>query len=230
MVEYMEAIKKPFSDMKTLGIGAVVGAIPLVSLLLSGYALKTAEDAVKGKKGLRAWALSDVADYAVKLVMLWIISIVYYIIPALIIGVGIGGAILTAISGGIDLANPSTILDKIIPSMMVALPFVAIGGIILLIAMFLLPMAIMKWIKSGNVGAAFNIGSVVKNALTVDYIVSLIVLIIYAIVLVIIAGIISLVLAFIPVIGWILAYIVSGAVAFALAVTEYAILAQVVKD
>ena len=49
MVDYVEAIKKPFSDLKTLAIGTILSAIPLVNLLASGFALKVAEDTIKGK-------------------------------------------------------------------------------------------------------------------------------------------------------------------------------------
>jgi len=231
MVNYVEAMKKPFSDLKTLGIGAIIGAIPIVSMLVSGYGAKTAEDVMSKKTKLRAWAVGDVMDYIIKLIMMIIIQIVYMIVPAVIIAVGFGSAIMAALPT--IMANPNdltAIMNSILPSLMVGGPIIIIGGILLLVAAFLLPIAIMKWLKKGKLGAAFAIGSVVKNALTMDYIVSLIVLFVYAIVLSIVAGIIGGILGLVPVVGWILTAIVMGGVLFALTTTQYSILAQVVKD
>ena len=70
MVNYVEAMKKPFSDLKTLGIGAVIGAIPLVNLLISGYAVKTAQDVMSKKNKLRAWNIADLGEYITKVIML----------------------------------------------------------------------------------------------------------------------------------------------------------------
>ena len=231
MVNYVDAMKKPFSDLKTLGIGAIIGAIPGVSLLIAGYGAKTAEDVMSKKTKLRAWAVGDVMDYIIKLIMMIIIQIVYMIVPAVIIAVGFGSAIMAALLTII--ANPSdatAIMNAILPSIMIGGPIIFIGGIILLVAAFLLPMAIMKWLKKGKLSAAFAIGSIVKNALTMDYIVSLIVIFVYAIVLSLVAGIISGILAMIPVLGWILSAIIMGGVLFALTTTQYSILAQVVKE
>ncbi len=231
MVNYVEAMKKPFSDLKTLGIGAVIGAIPLVNMLVSGYGAKTAEDVLSKKNKLRVWAVADLGEYIIKLIMMLIIQIGYMIIPAIIIAIGFGSALLTALP--IIMSNPSdmtTIMNSILPSLAVGAPIITIGAILLLVAAFLLPMAIMKWLKKDKLGAAFSIGSVVKNALTMDYIVSLIVIFVYAIVLSIVAMIIGMILLIIPVVGPILMMVVSGGIMFTLTTTQYTILAQVVKD
>jgi hypothetical protein len=227
MVDYMSAIKKPFSDLKTLGIGAVLGAIPVVNLLVSGYAVKTAEDVISKKNNLRKWALNDIVEYIIKLVMALIIGIVYMIIPGIVIAVGVGGAILTGLAS--YAADPSALTTTLMSSLAVGAPIILVGVLLALIAAFLTPVAIMKWLKSGSIMSAFGLLTVIKSALTIDYIVTLIVVIIYAIVLMIIAGIITLILAIIPVIGALLGMIVMGGVSFALAVTEYTLIAQVVK-
>jgi hypothetical protein len=231
MVNYIDAIKKPFSDLKTLGIGAIVGAIPIVSLLNAGYGLKTAEDVMSKKNKLRAWSLSDLGEYIIKVIMMIIITIVYMIVPVIVIAVGVGAAIATALPAILSGAGDMTaVVSAIMPSLMVGGPIILIGALLALIAAFLLPMATMKWLKKGKIGAAFSIGSVVKNALTIDYIVSLIVIFVYAIILSLVAGLISGILGLIPIIGFILSLIIMGGVSFALGVTEYTILAQVVKD
>jgi len=223
MVDFVEAIKKPFSDLKTLGIGAVIGAIPIVNLLVSGYGAKTAEDVMSKKNKLRAWKVDDAMEYVTKFVMMLVIQIAYMIVPLIIIAIGVGSALLTALP--VIMSNPSdmtTIMNSLLPSLVIGGPIIIIGLILLLVAAFLLPMATMKWIKKGKLGAAFAVGSVVKNALTLDYVVALIVVFVYAIVLTMVASLVS----WIPILGW----IIMGGVAFALTTTQYTILAQIVKD
>lgn len=231
MVDFVEAIKKPFSDLKTLGIGSIIGAIPLVNLLVTGYGAKTAEDVMGKKNKLRAWKVADLGEYIIKLIMMIIIQIAYMIIPGIIIAIGFGSALMAALPT--IMANPgdlNAIANSILPSLMVGGPIILVGGILLLIAAFLLPMAIMKWLKKGKIGAAFGLGSILKNALTLDYIVALIVIFVYAMILVMVAGIIAGVLGLIPVLGAILSMVVMGGVTFALTTTQYTILAQIVKD
>ena len=43
MVDYAKAIMKPFSNMTTLVIGMVIGAIPVLNLLVTGYGLKVGQ-------------------------------------------------------------------------------------------------------------------------------------------------------------------------------------------
>lgn len=227
MVEFVEAIKKPFSDLKTLGIGAIVGAIPIVNLLVSGYGAKTAEDVLNKKNKLRDWKIADLGEYIIKIIMMVIIQIAYLIIPGIVIVIGFGGAILTALPA--LMANPND-FNAVLNSLLVGGPIILIGLILFLIAAFLLPIAIMKWLKKGKLGDAFALGKVVKNALTLDYIVSLIVIIVYAVILAIVVGIIGGILSLIPVLGALLVMILGGGMLFALTTTQYTILAQVVKD
>lgn len=235
MVEYTEAIKKPFTDLTTLGIGAVIAAIPLVNLLVSGYGAATAQDVFKRRNKLREWKLEDLPDYVIKLVFMLIIQLVYILIPMIIIVAGIGATIATAITTAMNnVGDPSTIptaiINSIMPSLTAGGPIILIGGLLLLVALFLAPIAIVRWIKKDKLGAAFEIGAVVKNALTADYIISILVILIYLLILGIVAGLISGILALIPIIGWIVSLVIMGGVTFVLTTTQYTILAQVVKD
>jgi hypothetical protein len=226
-MDIMTAFKKPFSNPKTLVIGAIIGMIPIVDILLCGFILKVAEDSVKGNQALRSWAGGDVVDYIVKAIMAIIVGIVYMIIPLIIIGVGLGAAIMGIISAA--MGDPANMTSAIMGSLMVGGPFLLVGGILAFIAEILLPMAILRWLKSGSLGAAFGVGGVVKNVLTADYIIGLIVCAVYAVILMIVAGILGLIFAFIPVVGWILSLFVMAAVMFSVGVAGASILAQTVK-
>lgn len=219
MVEYIEAIKKPFADLKTFAIGSVLGAIPLANLVVSGYGLKTAEDVMNKKNKLRKWSFDDLGEYVIKIIKYFIISFAYMLIPGIILVVGIGGALFAGIAN--YAANPEAIGQAIMSSLLVGAPILLLGAILMAVACFLLPMAIMKWLKSGSLKSAIGLGAIVKNSLTADYIISLAVIIVYAILLMIPVAI----LAVIPLIG----ILAAGAYAFCMSVTSYTILAQTVK-
>jgi len=89
-------------------------------------------------------------------------------------GAAIFGEILSAIMSGMqpDINSLST-------GLMTSGPILAIGAILWIIAALILPMAIAKWLKAGNIGAALNVKDVIKNALSVEYIITLLVLTLY---------------------------------------------------
>ena len=226
MVDFGNAIKKPFSDKKTMLIGLILGAIPVVNLLIGGYALKVAEDTIKGNTAIRKWVVGDIVEYITKLIMSVIISIVYLIIPLIIIVIGIGTAAVNLL--------PALTTGTIDPTVfMTALgaggAIVLVGVILAVLVSLALPMAIMKWLKAGSMGAAFKIGDVVKSCLTGDYIITWIVVIIYSVILTAILGLIAGLLGMIPYIGIVLSMLVLGLLTFSLSVTEYSMFAQTVK-
>jgi hypothetical protein len=195
MVDYLGNIKKPFSDIKTLIIGMILSLIPIVNLLVSGYALKVAEDTIKGKKALREFAINDIVEYIVKVVLSIVVGIVYMIIPLVLIGVGIGGALLGVASDITALSDPAMAVETFAGALGSGGIFLVIGGLLGLIAGIMLPMALMKWLKTGTLGAAFNVGDVIGSVLTADYIITLIVAFLYSIVVSAVAAAIAGLLA-----------------------------------
>lgn len=224
MVDYLENIKKPFSDIKTLIIGTILALIPIVNLLVSGYALKVAEDTIKGKNALREFAVNDIVDYIIKVILSVVIGIVYMIIPLVLIGIGIGGAFLSALSNPAALSDPSALMTTFAGALGAGGIFIAIGGLLGVIAALILPMAMVKWLKAGSLGAAFNIGDVVKSALTSKYIITLIVALIYSLV----AGAVAAALAGLLAITVILPFIILGLANFITSVSVMSMYAQTV--
>lgn len=220
MVDYMAAIKKPFEDVKTLVIGIIVGIIPIISLLNSGYGILTAKNVLAGDKKLMAWDFNKLVDMIVGFIMALIIGIVYMIPGLAFFAIGLAGAVAILLSG---IANPTTLVNAILPAIAAGGIFLLIGVLLLIIAAILTPMAIMNYVKTNSLGGAFDFSTVLKKALRVNYIVALIVLIIYGIVLAIISGIISL----IPVVG---ALISIGLISFLTTVTSYTVFAEVYAE
>ena len=227
MVDYAKAIMKPFSNMTTLVIGMVIGAIPVLNLLVTGYGLKVGQKTIKGDSKLPEWSVGDLVDYIVKLIMYIIIVIVYLLPGAIITAVGalpiIGAIISAAMSGSMD---PTIFMSALASGGVLML----IGVLILLIGAILSIMAIASYLASNNIMAAFNVGKVLKKTLTASFIISLIVLIIYSIVLAFIVGIITVILMLIPILGWLLVMLLSGALMYIASVTAWTVFGEVFKE
>lgn len=83
MVDYGEAIKRPFSDVKKLLIGIAIQLIPIVNFMVIGYQLKCARYAMNKKYELPEW--TEWKDLFINGLKVWIICIVY-LLPGVIIG------------------------------------------------------------------------------------------------------------------------------------------------
>jgi hypothetical protein len=214
LVDFVRAIVRPFQDTTTAIIGIIIGMIPLVNFFVVGFGLKCGENTLKGNNKLPSW--NEAADIIVKSVIAIVITFIY-ILPALIV-----------LLAGIASAVP-TILNLMAGNASALLSLLATGGITMiivfllsLIALFLLPMAMMNFLKKGF-GAAFSLGTIIKKALTLKYIVSWIVMLVYLIVLFAIMIAISI----IPVIG---SFIGAGIMGYLGSVTQYTIFAETYKE
>ncbi len=176
-MEFIEAIKRPFSDIKKWLIGCVLSIIPIVNFFSLGYQLEVGRLSLKKNRSLPEW--EDWGDLFVK-GLLWFVLAFVYMLPAAIIGVigiAIGAtAFVAALAGGSE--SSVTMLSALLG----------------LIAAYLLPSAIFNWLKEGKFGAGFNFGAVLKRALTGSYFVAWLVSMVIWVVL-------ALILSFIPLIG-----------------------------
>lgn len=221
LVDFANAIKKPFTDVKTLVIGVIVGAIPILSLLTTGYGLRTAEKTLEGKKEAVDW-FEDLGGLIIKTVMSIIISFIY-LLPALIVFVVAGLQVITSLftagaGGAMDAKFLSTLLAALGP----AIGMFLIGLLLLLIAAFLLPSAYVNYVKNKGFGSAFSFGIVLKKAFSINYIVSWIVGIIWMFVL----AVIMMVLSIVPVIGTLIG---AGLMTFAGTTAFYSMMAEACK-
>jgi len=227
MVDFVSALKKPFSDPVKLIIGIIIGFIPIVSLLMLGYGLRTAKNTIKGDKSLPEW-FADFGDLIIKTFMGIIISIIYLLIPIIVfvaaIFVGGGSVLLSLLLSGMQgqLFQSPQAMSTLLSGLIAAGGFILVAILLLLIAAFILPAALILFVKEDSLGAAFNIGRVFANVFTADYIVSWILAIIIGIIFLIIAMAFSV----IPLIG---VFIGVGLASFFNTVFSYSVFAEAVK-
>jgi len=179
MVNFREAIKRPFQDFKKLGIGALMYMIPLVNIITmffaSGYGLECAKTAMKKKSNLPEWA--DWGNLWIRGFLSLLISIIYAL-PLVILSILFAGPIISKLMGGILSSNPATFIEALGS----AGNTIAFLGLFAVLIAYVLPMAIMFFVEKWNFGDAFRIGDIFKKAFTSKYFVAWIILIAYAMV------------------------------------------------
>jgi len=151
MVNYGNAIKRPFTDFKKLIIGCALNIIPIVNLFSAGYALNCGKTAMAKKKELPEW--TNWGDLFVRGLFGLIISVIYFI-PTLIL------LILTLGSGIITILTTKEPLSAI-PSMG---PLLIITLIVGILTAFILPNGILGYVSKWKFGDAFKLGNIFKKS------------------------------------------------------------------
>jgi len=191
MVDYGEAIKRPFSDVKKLLIGIVIQLIPIVNFMAIGYQLKCA-NAMEKKFELPEW--EEWGNLFVKGLMAIVIGFIY-MLPALIVLIVMGFTVITtalsAVQGGVATGQPADISGMLAGMMSIG---VIIALVLMLIAAYLLPLALISFVSNDSFGAAFRLGKIFRKAFKVNYIVVWIVMVIYSLV-------VNLIALFVPYVG-----------------------------
>jgi hypothetical protein len=210
MVDYGGALKKPFQDITKLVIGIVLSIIPIVNFLAIGYYIEIAKKTLAKDNNLPEW--TNWGGLFVQGIISIVIAIIY-MIPAIIIMVLAAAPLIgIAISAATTGADPTAALSGALATAGVLL---LVGLLVLLITVFLLPMALIFYAKDGF-GGAFKFGAIIKACLTGNYIISWIIVIVISIIL-------TMILGLIPIIGFAIA-------SFYLGVFEYSVFAQVLSE
>jgi hypothetical protein len=233
MVDYVEALKRPFSDLNKLLIGLVLGSIPIVNLTVTGYTLvSTGFTKVKVEKdSLPEW--KNYRDLFMKGLVSALIGILVFLPNTLVLFSALGtvasSPVLNQVFGGISpetwnrfFAGEITDIQmqdwfaqnwtKFIPLLVSVTPYLLLGFLLALIASYILPVIILGWLKEDRVGAGFR-WEVLTKAFTFDYLVNWIVVGIFGLIL-------SALLGWIPFLG-------SGITMYVTGVFSYTVFAEV---
>ena len=213
MVDYIEAIKKPFTDLKKSGLAVLFGLFGMIIfipyLFNFGYFLECAKNS--SKKELPEWG-----NYWEKFVRGFFLFLIFFIyaIPLLILLVFLLIKFTTGLIGSgeryvetIATGNPVLILNfmtKLFSDLDVR--YLVIIGILLgVLILYLIPMAMLFYITNWQFKDAFELKSIFRKAFTKKYLSAWLVANIYTSLL----GGISTLFGFIPFFGGIVAIILS---------------------
>lgn len=237
MVKYEDSLKKPFTDWKKLIIGILLNIIPIVNFtMITGYQMECSGlGKNKSSKKMPEW--KKLKYFFMKGLVAFGIKIVYMLPAIILVGIGIlivAVNIIQIISSAItpqilhQITTDQAAIQRfwqtiwinngfsIITTILKISPVFIAGGILYLLAKFVLPIAILNYLKKGRFSAAFEFGLVFKKAFTTKYILAVLVLLVTLIVF-------GATLSLIPFIGPI-------ATSFIIGVMGYGLLGQVYRE
>ena len=191
MVEYVEAIKRPFSDAGKLVLSIVLAIIPIVQFIFMGYALNVAKSAMA--KDFKLPEYRDFGKLFIDGLLVFIINIIYSLPMLVLMGIFffVGAFSVGNLFTGILSGQGALGLLGIFAGLGVYMVVFAIVGIIFSILGL---SAQMRFADVREFGAAFEFGAVGKKAFTGTFIVGWILGMI-------IGGVIGGLLSLIPFVG-----------------------------
>ncbi|NOQ55195.1 MAG: DUF4013 domain-containing protein [Nanohaloarchaea archaeon] len=208
MADYAGAIKRPFQDIKKLLIGTVLGMIPIVNLLVSGYLVDSAKKTMKKKAELPEW--ENWGDLFIKGIMVTLIGFIYMIPAIIVLGAGIWSIVIAALAAG-------TLTATTIAGAIAGGSIILLSGILLLfLTVFIIPMALMSYVDEGNLIDAFAVRDILKKVFTGQYIMAWLVMSVVYMIL-------SPIILILPVVGL-------GMYSFIAGVISFTIFAEVYKE
>lgn len=182
MINFLEAVKRPFADCKALVLGIVIGALPLVNFLLLGFGLGEAERTLHGRRKAMNWW--DMCNILYKSTAAFAISVFYFspVIMAAIFFLGPfivelssiineSGLIQLALWGSspfelakisMDAVNQISILVSENIFLIVPIVFLA------LLFYYILPFALINFVREEKAIEAFN-SKIVRKALKPEF-------------------------------------------------------------
>jgi hypothetical protein len=225
---YEVSIKKPFTNVAKLILGIIISSIPLINWIAKGFIIessgmgdtKPSKKMPKWKnwaslffKGFAAYAVAFIYAIPAILVFLTAIGIAALSLStsaATLIQDGVMSSIMTGeVSSGFVRQLISENLYTLLPIVIAVLPIILLGVVLLLIAAYLTPVAVLNYLQNRKFNRAFDMEYIVKKALTTKYLGVWI-----------LAGVITLVvtavLSVIPLIGAQMAFFISGVISYSL--------------
>ena len=191
-MDFNEIITYPMEQddwIKTVLIGGVLvffGFLLIPLFIAYGYIVRTIQDTLAG--GVEPPVFDEWGKLLVDGIQAWVISIVYLLIPLVVAGVTIGGAIAAMATGGQTGAAAGA------GGLFVGL---TVSGLLAIVFGYLAVVAIVNFAKEEQFSAAFDFETIKTVAVDREYAIAWLV----SIVILIVASFVSA----IPLIGWILA-------------------------
>jgi len=229
MIDFEEALKKPFTDLTKLALGIILSVVPIVNWIAQGYIIENSGlGKNKPSKKMPLW--QGLGDYFLKGLTSYIIIFIYALPAIIVFSVAIGYAAASLTTAFVGLL-PKEFISAIIagsltkqevsqlgqifsqnwmlamPTLATIAPLIMLGLVLLAIALYLSPVAVLNYLKNKKFGNAFDLSFVINKALTPSY---FIVWLIGGI----ITSVLGTVLAFIPTLGAAATFFLSGVIVY----------------
>ena len=161
MVEYLRAIKRPFTDLGKLIIGIILTTIPIANFAVVGYWLECAKTSMKINYKLPDWKMS----YFWEGIMIALIAFGYLTAIFIILGIILRESFWVAIKNfeGISI---TTLKNLSLANWSFS---VIIMTLLFLLVYYIFTIAILKYVTDKSFGSLFQFGDIFKKAFTVTY-------------------------------------------------------------
>lgn len=210
-MDYETAFKKPFTCVKKLIVGILLGIVPIINFFVSGYIVETARRTMKKDFELPEWR--GWGELFVSGLLYTVIGFIYTL-PALAVGlISLWPMLPSLYSYYISQIIPNAAVQapdlmQIMAGMGNMMAGILLALLFLLLAVYAAPSAILHF-AGNDFGSAFRLGSVFRTAFTKDYFLAWLVFAVYSVAL---SGLLSR----IPFIGSAFATFVAGITGFTL--------------
>jgi hypothetical protein len=190
LIDFIKAVKRPFSDFRKFGLGFLFGLIPVVNFFVGGYSLACAKSAEKKKYDLPEW--KEFGSLFIHGIMGFVISFLYFI-PAIAFFAACFGLIIKWLGSAYPwsvieqiLAKPAEQMVPALENLLRGMPLagivvlITLGTIFMIFAAYVLPSALMLYVRKWKFGDAFNFKDSMKKAFTSNYFVSWLLIAMYS--------------------------------------------------
>jgi hypothetical protein len=159
MVNFEAGFKRPFNDVGKLILGIVLSIIPIVNFIAIGYGFRCIKTVLGKKKKYALPEWKEWGDLFFKGLAVGVIGVIYALPGILVIMYLMFKFFLSAgvFENMTALQDPLTLLLTFVET---NLTLVVLTGVLLLIASFISPLAIVNYAKKGSFGAAFSFGEI----------------------------------------------------------------------
>jgi hypothetical protein len=225
-MDLVGAIKRPFMDWKKLLIGGLMYLIPPINIITSifglGYILKAAVLSFSKDKTMPEW--TDWGNLFLKGLLAVVITLIWSIPLFIVLGIGVGTAIAGILGNLAALQQGDfTVFTGLFAGMGI---LAVVLFLVWLLTNYLVPSALLNFVKEDRFGAGFAFGTVFKRAFTGKYFVAWLVGAIGTMVILFIAGLIGA----IPLLGWLLSFVVMALVPFVAGIFYVTVLGEAYGD
>ena len=229
MVNYESAIKKPFTDIAKLIIGALVSVIPVVNLISVGYALESSGlGKTKTSKDMPEW--KNIGNLFIKGLASSVIRFIYAIPATIVFVTGAGFAVASMLNAYVGTVIPQEMISSVmagesspelitqlvsqnwhlaLPTLATLGPVLLIGTALMILAQYMAPIAVLNYLKNNRFSEALDIGTVLRKTFTMKYFTAWIIA-------AIVTSIATILLSLIPLIGIPIAVFVSGVMTYSM--------------
>lgn len=200
-----EYAKKLFSDFGRLVILIILDLIPLVNWIVVGYAARVLRESPGAEAPPK---LEKYGELFVDGAKIFVASIIYMLIPLILIGAGVGSFITAAVLEG----GPDFMLRQFAPSQALlfggtGLVLVLVGVVVAFVMLIVLAGGIAHMLKTGHFSKAFAFGEILGKIGKIGWGKYLAWIVLVAIIAAIVGGITGA----IPYVGWIISAIIGPA-------------------